>query len=434
MKENTAPAESTASKRPPTTRFFGIGSAGLNLLEQLLREGLPSDLLIAVHSDVPALLGCPIGQKVQLERQALRPVSDTDAARVRAAAEEQSLRFKPLCTGIDVIIIVSGLGGTFGTMISPVLASTAQQAGCFVVCFAIMPFDCEGSLRCQTAAAGLTQLQKSVDLLICLPNEKALALVEDTISLLDTFKSANRLIVDSVFGAWRAFANPGIMGVPFLELCAGLRQHARLFSFAMAKASGPNRVTQALESIMAHPLLHGSWHQSAPAGVWIAGGSGLAIAEVNRIMGEIHRKSETPVLMGASIVPELSEAIIIGILAAKPEESPHPDRDSADALEQLSASGGIEHFRAQFLDDAIAPRQSRFVPPPPALPPDKLAQFLKEQGRIPSRAKKTNAKLRQTQLPLEIVSKGRFDKSEPTIHKGEDLDVPTYIRRGIALN
>jgi cell division protein FtsZ len=42
--------------------------------------------------------------------------------------------------------------------------------------------------------------------------------------------------------------------------------------------------------------------------------------------------------------------------------------------------------------------------------------------------------MRQAQLPLEIISKGRFDKSEPTIHMGEDLDVPTYIRRGISLN
>ena len=40
----------------------------------------------------------------------------------------------------------------------------------------------------------------------------------------------------------------------------------------------------------------------------------------------------------------------------------------------------------------------------------------------------------QSQLQLDIISKGRFDKSEPTIHKGEDLDVPTYVRRGVALN
>jgi cell division protein FtsZ len=42
--------------------------------------------------------------------------------------------------------------------------------------------------------------------------------------------------------------------------------------------------------------------------------------------------------------------------------------------------------------------------------------------------------MRQTTLPLDIVNKGRFEKSEPTIHKGEDLDLPTYVRRGIALN
>ena len=56
------------------------------------------------------------------------------------------------------------------------------------------------------------------------------------------------------------------------------------------------------------------------------------------------------------------------------------------------------------------------------------------QRRGGTRLVKGGAKLKQSQLPLEIVTKGRFDKSEPTIHKGEDLDVPTYIRRGIALN
>jgi cell division protein FtsZ len=77
---------------------------------------------------------------------------------------------------------------------------------------------------------------------------------------------------------------------------------------------------------------------------------------------------------------------------------------------------------------------SRFLPPPPALPPEKMQQLLARQNGVGGRGRKNSNKLRQTHLPLEIVSKGRFDKSEPTIHKGEDLDVPTYIRRGVALN
>jgi cell division protein FtsZ len=50
------------------------------------------------------------------------------------------------------------------------------------------------------------------------------------------------------------------------------------------------------------------------------------------------------------------------------------------------------------------------------------------------RAQRKHTKPVQTQLPLSIVSKGRFDKSEPTIHGGEDLDVPTFLRRGVAMN
>ena len=63
-----------------------------------------------------------------------------------------------------------------------------------------------------------------------------------------------------------------------------------------------------------------------------------------------------------------------------------------------------------------------------------LTQHCRNHHSGNPRSRKRSPKLRQTQLPLEIVSKGRFDKSEPTIHKGEDLDVPTYIRRGVALN
>jgi hypothetical protein len=70
--------------------------------------------------------------------------------------------------------------------------------------------------------------------------------------------------------------------------------------------------------------------------------------------------------------------------------------------------------------------------PQPAFTMEQREQMLSRQGN--GRGRKVAAKMRQTQLPLAIISKGRFDKSEPTIHKGEDLDIPTYIRRGVALN
>jgi cell division protein FtsZ len=63
-----------------------------------------------------------------------------------------------------------------------------------------------------------------------------------------------------------------------------------------------------------------------------------------------------------------------------------------------------------------------------------MQQLLTQQEATPGRRRRTAPRLRQTQLHLEIISKGRFDKSEPTVHKGEDLDLPTYLRRGVVLN
>jgi cell division protein FtsZ len=113
--------------------------------------------------------------------------------------------------------------------------------------------------------------------------------------------------------------------------------------------------------------------------------------------------------------------------AAAPQPQPAGVQDLSP---RISPPGALEkHLLSQ--DTATRP-QSRFVPPAPSLPQEKMEQILARQS--PGRTRKTGPKLRQAQLPLEIISRGRFDKSEPTIHKGEDLDVPTYIRRGLVLN
>jgi cell division protein FtsZ len=131
--------------------------------------------------------------------------------------------------------------------------------------------------------------------------------------------------------------------------------------------------------------------------------------------------------MGAAIDEAFSERLAVTLIAARK----NPQRASAET----GPAAGAEELDQQLLPcSATARPESRFVPPPPVLASDQVQQLLARQSRGSSRQRKSQARSRQTQLPLEIISKGRFDKSEPTIHKGEDLDVPTYIRRGVALN
>jgi cell division protein FtsZ len=146
-------------------------------------------------------------------------------------------------------------------------------------------------------------------------------------------------------------------------------------------------------------------------------------------MEEVNRRcGQAQVVMGAVIDEAFRDRLAVTLVAG---------RKKADEPEEPAPSGRMherldEHLLSQ---SDTAPRPgSRFVPPAPTLEPDQVQQMLSRQGKRNPRQTKSTSKMRQSQLPLEIVSKGRFDKSEPTIHKGEDLDVPTYIRRGVSLN
>jgi cell division protein FtsZ len=195
---------------------------------------------------------------------------------------------------------------------------------------------------------------------------------------------------------------------------------------------GPTRSREVMDKLLAHPMLDGGQMlgESDAVLVSLMGGADLTMAEVNRVMEQVNRQCEhAQVIMGAAIDEAFNERLAVTLIAARK----NPELEAADGTRTVAGSG--EGLAAQLLPRSTTARPgSRFVPPPPTLPPEQLQQLLVKQGRGGARQRKSSPKLRQTQLPLEIVSKGRFDKSEPTIHKGEDLDVPTYIRRGVALN
>jgi cell division protein FtsZ len=154
------------------------------------------------------------------------------------------------------------------------------------------------------------------------------------------------------------------------------------------------------------------------------GGKDLTMAEVNRVMEQIGRQCErAQIIMGAAVDAELKNKLSVTVIAAKqnlvaPAELPS-SATSSEAAEQIISRGAARPAAR------CAPQGNPFT----------LQQ--REQTLAKNavgRARKTGSRMRQEQLPLTIVSNSRFDKSEPTIHKGEDLDIPTYLRRGVPLN
>jgi cell division protein FtsZ len=244
-------------------------------------------------------------------------------------------------------------------------------------------------------------------------------------------------MADGLRGIWRLLTQTGLINVDFADLCSVTRGRHVASSFATAEAGGEKRSEQILEKLLAHPLLEGGHvlNESDAVLVSLAGGPDLTMSEVNKIMEPLQRQCENAHLIFGAVIDEAFTGRLSVMLIASSrrgrETAPLAAGSSALAGGPAEAPAKADAPALQFLDPSATARPpSRFVAPPPEMSNEKKEQLYTRQT---GHARRKNSRL-QKELPLEIVFKGRFDKSEPTIRHGEDLDLPTYIRKGVALN
>ncbi len=439
--EIPSPAAAPAPKKTPAVQVVGVGGAGLQAVALMAQAGL-SDLTFAgVHTDARLLAVSPLPRKLLLGASLTRGLGaggDPDMA--RAAAEAEAAALRELCAGADLLLVVAGLGKGTGSGAAPVLARLARENGALVLALAALPFDFEGRRRQQQAEQALQQLKKAADAVICLPNQKVAGMMDENTTLVETFKFTNEMLVNGVRGLWRLVTRDGLVKADFADLCHVVRGRQAESCFATAEAMGENRAREVVEQVLASPMLDSGRLLAGADAVLVslAGGADLKQKEVNQVMEQINRLCENAdLIVGAAVDAEFAGRLSLTLVAARrshPETAPADEAPPAPA-EPVPPASEFPTGEAALGADASVPARSlqRYVPPPPDLTPEMAERLLNRQAGAGSRRKK-GAGLRQEMLPLEVVSKGRFAKSEPTIHRGEDLDTPTYIRRGVALN
>lgn len=436
---NLAPVDPEGQKPRLNLKFIGVGGAGCHIVDYLVTAGFSDLDFIAVDTERQALQASQAKTKYHLGAQITRGLGvGGDPELGWAAAEKEAEQLSQICAGADIIFLAAGLGRGTGTGASPVLARVAREGGALVLAFAIFPFECEGRQRQQQAQRGFQLLKTAADGVICLQNQKLSKLVDNNTSLVETFRFSNELLTQGLRGIWRLLNRPGLIQVDFAHLVAVLRGRHAESSFGMAEAVGPNRAQEVVEKLLASPLLgEGQLLAEADAVlVSIAGGCDLSLAEVNRVMEAINGQcGQATITLGASLDETLNDRLEVTLVASSrnkenEEITPNAAADDPGAKMAKLETAGLE-LRITPIDK---PAAARFLPPPPSLDSEQTQQLIKQQSGGRSRLKKVFPRLRQGQLPLEIISKGRFEKSEPTIHNGEDLDVPTFKRRGVILN
>jgi cell division protein FtsZ len=428
-------------------RVLGVGGLGGKAVRPLQEAELGAAGFVILDTDQAALDPSSPAHAYMLSVPRRRGLGfEIDPAVARSSAEADFGRLRALCAGADVTFVVAGLGGSVGTGVSSVVARAAKEAGSAVLGFVTLPFECEGSRRQAQALEGLQHLKEHADGVLCLRNQQILKLIGQQTSMSETFQLSSELLVQSMRNLWRLLSRPGFINVSFQDVCAALQRRHTENAFASVEASGENRVREALDALMASPLLEAGQtlaHADAIL-VSLTGSADLRMTEVDWIMERLRRHcGRAHVVMGTAVEASFQDRLCLSVIASRavgsatatvsapPTTYLAPARiPLAEPLRDEAESGSLSSCKPR----AAARLPSRFAAPPPELPPAQAEKLFAEQRPASARVRRARERLRQDVLPLEIVSRGRFESSEPTVYEGEDLDVPTYIRRGVPLN
>ena len=385
---------------------IGVGNAGVAVLDRIAVENPGLKELIVINNDSESLAASVVANRITLPQgekaDGFLAIKEEFGAAIRGAAS---------------VIFCGGLGGEMGSFLLPALAARTKSDGITTLATVGIPFAFEGRQKRESANAALKKLHGLCDAVAVIDNDMLSGGTPSTAAVGASFAAADRTLQSSLRALQGMLLTNGPVKITRNDLAAVLGGHGGATHFGHGRAKGPNRLHEAWEETLKSPLLilpgkgGSSLKQASAALLLLRGPSDLSFAEVQRAVTEVER-----------IAGDRCQ-VKVGVLA---------EGESGGLLEifLMTSSAGAARSKEQASELPLA------IPQPAPLPTHVGAEVKTVPRSETSKAKPAKINIgKQTQgvLNLESYQRGRFDKSEPTIVAGQDLDIPTFIRKGIKL-
>jgi cell division protein FtsZ len=235
-------------------KVIGVGGAGGNAVEHMIRRGVQGVEFIVANTDHQALARSSAKNVIQLGGTGLGAGSRPDVG--RQAAEDARERILDALRGAHMVFITAGMGGGTGTGAAPVVAEIAKELGILTVAVVSKPFEFEGPRRMRTAEAGLAELQERVHSLIVILNNKLEEVLGEDAEMADCFRAADDVLHNACAGIAEIINTPGLVNVDFEDVKTVMSEHGKAM-MGTACADGVDRARVAAEQAVASPLLEG---------------------------------------------------------------------------------------------------------------------------------------------------------------------------------
>ena len=436
-------------------KIVSVGGAGLNALDRILLDGLERAEAVAINTDVQSLASSVAAHKVQLGRTVTRGLgAGGDPELGYQAAVESADEIREALAEARMIFVCAGLGGGTGSGAAPYVAELAREAGALVVAFSTLPFSFEGKRRNAQAREALARLNEVANAVICFENDQMGDIVAPQAGIHQAFALADSTVSQSVRSIVNLIQRPGLIRIGFDDLLAALRSQNGRCLFGFGESDSDNRAHEALTQALKNPLMDRGrmLADAARVLVQVAGGPGMTLSEVEILMQELgrHVNEQTQILFGVAVDGRLGDRLsvtIISSLAADEDlisQQIQPAQSSVPTMPPVweppqEIPPNIDLEPEPMPMEAFQPAEMIPIDEPPPVEPvlNKPEPIVSTPHKKPAPVKEEkppvekSAQAKQEVLQFEPATRGRFEKSEPTIVEGEDLDIPTYLRKNI---
>ncbi len=340
----------TENELKPRISVVGVGGAGGNAVNNMIRSSLQGVEFIAANTDAQALMQNLAERKIQLGVNINRGLGAGAKPEVgKAAAEESIDEIIDHIQGSNMCFITAGMGGGTGSGAAPVIARASRELGILTVGVVTKPFTFEGAHRMRLGENAIEELQQYVDTLIVIPNQNLFRIANERTTFADAFKMADDVLYSGVRSVTDLITMPGLINLDFADIQTVMAEMGKAM-MGTGEAEGDRRALDASEAAINNPLLDDISMKGARAVlINITGGLDMTLFEVdeaaNRIRSEVD--PDANIIFGAFFDEKLAGRMRISIVAA--------------GMDALSMKNNIDQ-RAMSNPFGIGLRPSKVVP------------------------------------------------------------------------
>ena len=241
-------------------KVVGVGGGGGNALNCMVEAGISHIEYIAVNTDAKALNNSKADTKIQIGTKLTKGRGAGNRPEIGAnSAKENGDEIEKVLKDADMVFITAGMGGGTGTGAAPVVAQIAQSLPTDVLVVAVVtkPFDFEREQKMRQAEAGIEELQKYVDSLIVIPNERLLLGKDKQLTMKQSFELSDDILKKGVTSISDLITMDGFINLDFADICTIMRDAGRAH-MAIGHGKGKDKAREAAEAVITSPLLETS--------------------------------------------------------------------------------------------------------------------------------------------------------------------------------